>query len=56
MYRTTTGLDVTAEELIAHREVRVLLNGELSYVCMNFKSYERPLSWAAITEPFTQVR
>ena len=47
---------MTAEELISHREVRVLLNSELSYVCMSFKSYERPLSWAAITEPFTQVR
>jgi long-subunit acyl-CoA synthetase (AMP-forming) len=42
------------KDLLNHEEVRKLLNAELAHVCSTMKSYERPLRWAAIFEPFSQ--
>jgi hypothetical protein len=48
--------DETIEELLKHEDVKHLLTSELVDVCGAFKSYERPLRWIAISEPFSQVR
>jgi hypothetical protein len=46
--------DIELRDLLHHGEVRKLLTAELSHVCATMKSYERPLMWAAILEPFSQ--
>ena len=51
-----TADSLTPGDLINHPQVRELLRSELRNVCTNFKSYERPLGWAAVLEPFSQVR
>jgi long-chain acyl-CoA synthetase len=46
--------EMELKDLLNHEEVRKLLNAELAHVCSTMKSYERPLRWAAIFEPFSQ--
>jgi long-chain acyl-CoA synthetase len=46
--------ELSLEELLCHEEVRKLFSSELQHVCSTMKSYERPLRWAAIFEPFSQ--